>query len=227
MFVRFLFVVLSTLLLAAPAVAQEIEITLEWGGSDGGCNVCGDADYACSGPYGDWNDGQANFVDPLPTGSVLGGVIVVLQGAGEDSTTRVWLSGDPVGGTEIVESPFECDACQPTTFSALGGVWPSYVYGGTNTLWIDTTANPEICVNRAEIVLYYGAGDDDDATGDDDDATGDDDDDDDDSAGDDDDNGGGGGGGGRRRAGCSVADGGSLGAIALLLLAATRLRRRS
>ena len=211
-----------TLLFATTAAAQEIEITLSWGGSEGGCAICGDQDYACSGPYGDWNDGQATFVDPLPSGDVLGGVIATIQGVGEDSSTRIWLSGDPVGGSQLVASPFDCEACQPTTFTALGGVWPGYVYGGTNTLWIDTSANPEICVSRVELLLYHGPaeGDDDDATGDDDDdSTGDDD----DSAGDD----GGGGGGGRSRSrGCDATGGGASPLGALLFAGGLVVRRR-
>ena len=221
MSIRSLLFVLCGLLIAGPAAAQEVELTVEWGGADNGCAVCGDDSYACSGPSGDWNDGLAEFVDPLPSGAELTGVVATLQGVGEDTETRVWLSNDPVGGTQIVESPFSCGACQPTTFSALGGSWSGYVYGGVNILWVDTTSNPEICVNSADLVLYYSeGGDDDDDAADDDDTM----DDDDDAA--DDDDGAGGRRNSRRRSGCSLGATGGAGGIAFLILLGLGLRRR-
>ena len=224
---RWMLAALFVVLGMGSAQAEEVQITLEWGGSGTGCDVCGDADYACSGPYGDWNDGQANFVDPLPTGAILTGVTATLQGVSEDGTVTLWLSGNQVGDTQMVAGPFDCGACSPTVYQQAGS-FSAYSYGGSNTLWIDTSSDPETCVNRVDLTLEYSlGGDDDDATGDDDDATGDDDDvaDDDDSAGDDDDDDGGRG-GGRRRAGCSVAAGGvSAAAIAGMIAVIGRRRR--
>jgi hypothetical protein len=159
------------------------------------CPICGDTYQCVDGAWGNlWQD-RLTFEDAVPTGALVTGADVVLQGVfGCDapSSAELSLSGSLI---EAKELPGTCDCgdCASYTFSAqepLG--WAGYTPDGANHLDFVTAGN--FCVDTIELTLTWEledpSPDDDDDASDDDDAMSDDDDsfvDDDDSFEDDDD----------------------------------------
>ena len=151
------------LLLGAPASALALTTTttVSFPGS-GGCNVCGSPAFACSdGVVGTWGTGDLDFFDPLPSGNwTVTGIDVQLNGALDcDSgagSTAVYLNFEPVGGTQAPTGACTCDSCNVQSWTEIAFPDSSYVHGGTNTVWIDTTAN--LCVASVDVEITYESG---------------------------------------------------------------------
>ena len=136
---------------------QSDTVVVQWSTSWG--SICGGptGNYACVLATGspDWDNGLRDFTDPIPPGNILKAVVVTVYKVDCGvNTLTVTLNGDVIS-TECCVGTCNEGECWPTEHvrSEPGG-FTNYVYGGTNTLQLipDTT---DVCVDRAEIILYY------------------------------------------------------------------------
>jgi len=140
------------------AKAQSVNDTVFWHG--GWCTICG-TDYACSqGAFvTTWNGGTQTFIDPLPIGVTLTGIIVsVCEADCGASNVLVTMNGTPIG----TYYPSGTCACYGSLIYTVAGMIGNYNYQGINTLNLgpfpNTSVGTSICVSHATITLIYNNG---------------------------------------------------------------------
>ncbi|MCH8318839.1 MAG: T9SS type A sorting domain-containing protein [Bacteroidetes bacterium] len=149
---------LITFLIPFTVYSQSDTVIVQWSTSWG--SICGGptGNYACNPPWtgsGDWNNGIRTFTDPIPPGNIVTKVeVTVFKVDCGLNTLTTELNGQLIS-TECCSGDCLDGSCWPTYHvrtEAAG--FPGYVYGGMNTFQLipDTT---DVCVDRAEIILYY------------------------------------------------------------------------
>lgn len=148
--------------------SRDVIFTWDTPGPAPDCPVCGSVNYLCSFQES-WSQGRT-FVDPTPTGSRVVGVQVgfdfrdgIIHAPDGTPTCTVdplanitfKLNGVEVGTREEFVGTCDCNGCgerhSPITWDSNG--IPGYVYGGTNTLQMETSATA-LCIQRVELTIY-------------------------------------------------------------------------
>lgn len=133
-------------------------IKIDWIG--GHCNLCdpGTRNYSCNvnpNYFTDWNNGNKNFMDPLPPNSIVMMVEVEINGAlncGNGNMTAT-INGTSIGTTPNTGN-CSCNNCSTTSVTGnFSGGLAGYNYGGNNQLNLSSTG--VICVDFANVTIYY------------------------------------------------------------------------
>lgn len=134
-----------------------------------GCNVgMYTPGFACSyGNRGDWNNGIKTFMDPLPSGAIVLGVITKLLGAFDcvslvgPAQVLLTLQKGEIANTELPQNlPCYCANCVGDFYvtSMSNEDWPGYNHTGINMLQIIVLGQNAICLNRVELIFSYYPG---------------------------------------------------------------------
>lgn len=138
------------------------------------CNICaGTTAHWCSKANN--NTLALKFNDPIPSGTVAVGADVFISynfnekshSSSPYSTLTVNLQSTTIGSQKLVDSAWRsaCGCYGDTQFNSVFYQvgWPSYVYGGVNTLYFTVSKGQQsygnICLGRVGVdIIYYAFG---------------------------------------------------------------------
>ena len=124
------------------------------------CYICAAGAYQCSNnAFGNWDDGERSFTDPLNVSADEIKVEVIGANCFEGGPIEVSLNGNVLGELSSLSSSCTCTDC----FSSSGtfkfvSAW--YNVGGSNTIKVRAkNSGTTLCVNRVELDLYAAVSD--------------------------------------------------------------------